>query len=252
MNEKILYLGDTALDQAASYLAGLMTHYKIGYDYLPTDVKFDESLFQNNYKAIVVSDYPASNFLRSHMDLIAEKVKNGAGFLMIGGWETFEGLAGKYSSTVLADVLPVEIASSDDRINCSSPCMVVRNCSHQITDSLPFESQATLIGGLNSLKTKKNGSEVLSARKFRAEFQNGKFNFMEMQSFPLLVVGQFGKGNVAAFASDIAPHWIGPMVDWGCSRITAKAPGGIEIEVGNWYAQLFINIIKWLTKEIQD
>ncbi|OHB56167.1 MAG: hypothetical protein A2Y12_12355 [Planctomycetes bacterium GWF2_42_9] len=250
MNGKILYLGDTALDQAASYLAGLMTHYKIGYDYVPNDVKFDESLFQNNYKAIVVSDYPTSNFLKSHLDLIAEKVKNGAGFLMIGGWESFEGLAGKYSNTVLADVLPVEMSSGDDRINCSSPFMVVRNCGHQITDSLPFESNATLIGGLNSLKTKKNGTEILSARKFRAEFQNGKFNFMEMQSFPLLVVGQFGKGNTAAFASDIAPHWIGPMVDWGCDRITAKAPGGIEIEVGNWYAQLFVNIIKWVTKEI--
>ncbi len=248
MNGKILYLGDTSLYQAASYLTGLMMHYKIDYDYIQSDVKFDESLFKNDYKAIIVSDYPASNFCKSHLDAIVEKVKNGAGFLMIGGWESFEGLTGKYSGTVLADILPVEMADSDDRINCYGPCMVVRNCGHQITDVLPFETQAPAIGGLNSVKVKQGGAEILSARKFRAEFQNGKFNFLEMQSFPLLVVGQFGKGRTAAFASDVAPHWVGPLVDWGCDRIAANNDV-IEIEVGNWYAQLFVNMIQWVCKE---
>lgn len=249
MSSKILYLGDTALDQAASYLAGIMSHYRIDYDYVPSDVKFDESLFKDNYKAVIVSDYPAKNFLKSHLEMLADRVEGGTGFLMIGGWESFEGLAGKYSGTRLADILPVEMSDSDDRINCSGPFIVVRSCSHQITDELPFESQSPAIGGLNSVKTKSDGTEILSARKFRAEFQNGKFNFSQMQSFPLLVTGRFGKGPTAAFTSDVAPHWIGPMVDWGCSRITAKAPGGVEIEVGSWYAQLFLNMIRWLCKE---
>jgi uncharacterized membrane protein len=246
MNSKVLYLGDTALNEAASYLAGIMSHYRIDYDYVPNDVKFDETLFKDDYKAFIVSDYPAKNFLKSHLDMIADKVETGAGLAMIGGWESFEGQAGKYSGTRLAEILPVEMASEDDRVNSFSPFMVVRNCGHQITDELPFEAQATTIGGLNSVKVKQGGTEILSARKFRAEFQNGKFNFLEMQSFPLLVAGQFGKGRTAAFASDVAPHWIGPMVDWGCDRITAKAPGGVEIEVGNWYAQLFVNMIQWI------
>ena len=33
----VLYLGDTALSGATAYLAGLMTAFGIGYDYLPGD-----------------------------------------------------------------------------------------------------------------------------------------------------------------------------------------------------------------------
>ena len=41
---------------------------------------------------------------------------------------------------------------------------------------------------------------------------------------PVLVIGTAGHGRAAAFASDIAPHWVGGFVDWGDSRVTAQAP----------------------------
>lgn len=249
MSRNILYLGDTAIDQSAGYLAGVMAYYKIEFDYLASNKKFSETFLKNNYKAIVISDYPAGNFSEFHIQAIAEKIKNGTGFLMIGGWDSFVGQNGKYNNTLFKEVLPVMMENKDDRINCSAPCMVVRNCRHEITDGLPFETDAPAIGGFNNLKAKKNCTEILSARKFTAEFKAGKFDFTELKSSPLLVAGQFGRGNVAAFASDVAPHWVGPLVDWGNKRITAKSEGGSEIEVGNWYAQLFINIIRWISKE---
>jgi uncharacterized membrane protein len=248
MDRKILYLGDTALDQAASYLAGVLSHYKIKFDYLPSNAKFQESLLKKKYDAIVISDYPASNFNKNQMTAIADKIKNGTGLLMIGGWDSFVGQNGKYNDTVLADVLPVKMGQADDRINYFGPCAVIKKCSHKITDKLPFEKYAPLIGGYNKVEVKQGCIEILTAKRFKAEIRKGKCAFSEFDESPLLIVGRFGKAKTAVFASDVSPHWVGPLVDWGNKRVTAKAKGGIEIEVGNWYAQFFINIINWIRK----
>jgi hypothetical protein len=37
----VLYLGDTSLDTAASYLAGVMTYFDIGFDYVASDETAD-------------------------------------------------------------------------------------------------------------------------------------------------------------------------------------------------------------------
>ena len=66
------------------------------------------------------------------------------------------------------------------------------------------------------------------------------------QTHPLLVVGATGNGKAAAFATDVAPHWIGPMVDWGKQRVTAQAEGTEGVEVGDAYAQFLQQLIGWL------
>ncbi|MHC5115638.1 MAG: glutamine amidotransferase, partial [Planctomycetota bacterium] len=71
-------------------------------------------------------------------------------------------------------------------------------------------------------------------------------DFKESRSYPLLVLGDYGLGRTAAFASDVAPHWVGPFVDWGNKRIKARADGSQTIEVGNWYAEFFANVLQWL------
>jgi hypothetical protein len=38
----ILYCGDTALREAASYLAGVMAHFTIPFDYLASNQRFDD------------------------------------------------------------------------------------------------------------------------------------------------------------------------------------------------------------------
>ena len=86
----------------------------------------------------------------------------------------------------------------------------------------------------------------LDFKSFNAAMKKGKVVFTENCKYPLLVVSDSGSSRSAAFASDVAPHWVGPLVDWGDARINAQAPGAGEIEVGNWYAQFFANLINWL------
>jgi len=72
------------------------------------------------------------------------------------------------------------------------------------------------------------------------EFSRGKEN-------PLLIVGRHGEGRTAALATDVAPHWVGGFVDWGDRRVTQPVAGD-AIEVGNWYAQFFRNLLVWTGK----
>ncbi len=242
----VLYLGDTALDRAASYLAGVMKHYGISFDYHASDEKFNDELFDNNYQAVIISDYPAENFSQSQLERLSRQISNGMGLVMIGGWESFTGANGEYTNTILRDVLPVLMKEGDDRINCPQPCLVEKNCEHEIITSLPFDDNPPCIGGFNLLKAKPTAATILSARKFTVLRSPASYDFSpEPTSYPLLVTGQYGKGRVACFASDVAPHWVGGLVDWGDERVHAQADGAEAVEVGNLYARLFSQIVKW-------
>ena len=70
-----------------------------------------------------------------------------------------------------------------------------------------------------------------------------------LESFPFLVVDDAGAGRVAAFASDVAPHWIGGMVDWGAPRIFQELPkrlgNNLFVEIGCDYAKFFEQLVRW-------
>ncbi|WP_227806819.1 glutamine amidotransferase [Sedimentisphaera cyanobacteriorum] len=247
----ILYLGDTDLRQQGGYLAGIMSYSGMSFDYLASNLPFDENLLKNSYKAVVISDYPSSNFTASQLEQLAAKVKQGTGLIMIGGWESFQGLEGNYSDTALAEILPVSISENDDRMNCSSPLLISRESLHPAVSELPFDKQTPVIGGLNKVTPKPNSDVILKAVKFSAgKTESSSYNFSEEKSYPLLITGSSGSSRTAAFTSDVAPHWAGQLLDWGETRIHAQAEGAEAIEVGNYYAQFFRNILKWLMKEI--
>ena len=52
-------------------------------------------------------------------------------------------------------------------------------------------------------------------------------------------------GRVAALATDVAPHWVGGLIDWGTGRVAAQAPAADTIEVGDLYAKFFRQLMAW-------
>jgi uncharacterized membrane protein len=251
MGKSVLYLGDTALKAAGSYLAGVMSHHNISFDYLPSDRQFDDTLLKNKYQAVIISDYPARNFSSEQINTIVERVAAGMGLLMIGGWESFTGDGGQYADTELSCVLPVIMQPEDDRVNCFAPCLAEKIKEHEILGSLPFEDNTPGIGGFNRLKSKPGSDTILLARRFKASYANGNFTVTPLQDpDPLLVVGSYEKGRVCAFATDVAPHWVGGLVDWGSTRVKAQGSGANPVEVGNWYAALLANMINWTARRL--
>jgi len=250
MNSKILYLGDTALDNAASYLAAVMLHCDIAFDYIDSASPCSDRQLSEDCSALVISDYPASNFSQPQFQQIIAKTRAGMGLLMIGGWESFTGSCGGYQSAPLAQLLPVEMKATDDRINSFSPCLIRPEVEHPVTAGLPFATHSAAINGYNQFRGKENATTILSVKRYRAALVNGDFEFSLESLDPLLVVGQAGEGRVACYAGDVAPHWAGGFVDWGDRRLTLQAPGAGEVEIGNWYIQFFGNLIKWVSRNV--
>ncbi len=239
----VLYLGDDGLEGAAAYLAGVMSHHRIGYRHLGSGRRAEDRLLRGEYRLVVLSDYPAANLAAAQADLLAERVRAGTGLLMIGGWDSFQGLGGGYRGTRVGELLPVELSSGDDRVNWPFPCLVWKEGQHPITDGLPLAAPPG-IGGYNRFTVRAGCERLLSAVRFRPSLKEGACSFVEEGRDPLLVVGQHGRGRVAAFASDVAPHWVGGFVDWGERRVRAGEPGR-EVEVGEHYARFFANLLVW-------
>jgi len=244
--QKVCYLGDDFLSGAAGYLAGVMLHHGIEFDYVPSAERPPESFSRTPYALYVVSDYPAARFDPADVRHIVNRVREGAGLLMLGGWESFYGRVGEYHRSPLAEALPVVMTDDDDRVNCPQPCLIRKVSDHPIVDGLPWD-RPPCIGGFNILKAKQGGQIVLGAVRFDSRIENRDFQFSRRDESPLLIAGQFGRGRTAALATDAAPHWVGGLVDWGDGRIVQNVAEG-QIEVGNWYARFFRNLLVWTGK----
>lgn len=182
------------------------------------------------YDVVVLSDV-GSNTLLLHPDvfikskprpnrlkLIKECVINhGKGFLMIGGYLSFQGLHGiaRYKNTPIEEILPVELLEHDDRVEVPEGFNPkLDNKDHPIVRGFP-EVWPTLLG-YNKTRLKKEAILI-------ADFNND----------PILALWEIGKGRTAVFTSDCAPHWCTPeFLNW------------------EYYEILWERIINWLAKKI--
>ena len=246
MTNSILYLGDTHLRDAAAYLAGLLHHWDWDFDYLPSDEAATTKTLGQSRALFIISDYPAARMDAETQHKLLDQVAAGAGLIMLGGWESFHGLGGDWDGTPIGNALPVVIASEDDRLNCDQPVLVRRIAEHPIVNGLPWDSRPPVIGGFNRFTAKPEATVLLEAQRFTARMADGDFEFAPHDCHPLLAVGQFGSGRTAALATDVAPHWVGPLVDWGTPRVAAQAAGANGVEVGGDYATFFRQLLSWV------
>lgn len=157
------------------------------------------------YDVVVLSDIGANTILLSsavfvhgqstpnRLAALADWVRGGGALLMVGGYLSFQGIEGKanYRGTALADVLPVLLEVGDDREETPQGVHPRVVAPHPAVARVPQDLPAIL--GYQRL-TMRPAAETLIAVDGR----------------PLLVVGRAGEGRVAAFASDMGPHWLPP------------------------------------------
>ena len=269
----ILYLGDDDDTRAAAYLCGVMCHFQLPYERVNGSESPDVDFESKKYSIYIISDYPSSKFLPGQMEHIVQAVYEGAGILMIGGWDSFYGKNGEYHNSPLADILPIKMSDHDDRRNSYQPLFLRKLRSHPIVDGLPW-SVPPSIGGFNAITPKPSSTVLLDAVRLDVRITNdddevadcrnetackaGGYQLInratldlklgdtvtlsEVESVPLLVVGTYGAGKTAALATDVAPHWVGGLVDWGNSRIVQKVGNG-SVDIGDTYAKFLYNLV---------
>lgn len=161
------------------------------------------------YDVYIIGDVPASAFRRGPNDLLrqmADRVNEGAGLLMIGGQHSFG--PGGYAQTPIADLLPVEMDSSetiaDDATNPDAhyerrlQMLPTRSGSlqHYVMNVDPRDNAGTWedlppLLGANRL-TPKRTADVLAATP---------------DDIPLLMAADTGRGRTMAFATDSTWLW---------------------------------------------
>ena len=175
------------------------------------------------YATVVISDVGANTFLLgretfsssivgpNRLTAIAQYVSDGGGLVMVGGYMSFSGIGAKarFGSSPLGPVLPVEMLSTDDRVERPEGVVPVVLASHPIVDGLPTEWPAVL--GYNHVVAKADAVVLATC-----------------DADPLLVVGGYGRGRTVAFTTDLAPHWAPPgFIQWSS------------------YGPLWSNILRW-------
>lgn len=155
------------------------------------------------YQAVVLSDIASDTLLLdrtcfvegvrsvNRLQLLRAYVEDGGSLLMVGGYMSFAGWEGKahYARTPVAEVLPVVIGETDDRIEAPEGCVPgVLDAGHPVMRGVTGELPYLL--GYNRLDPKLDAEVVLNVGED-----------------PLLVLGRYGAGRAAAFASDCSPHW---------------------------------------------
>lgn len=161
------------------------------------------------YQVVILSDIAADTLLLhpdaflhgrqtpNRLTVIADWVKAGGGFLMVGGYMSFSGFEGKagYHRTGVPELLGVEMSGFDDRIEAPEGISPKVAAQHQVLAGLPKEWPPLL--GYNRVRA--IAGETL----------------LTVGDDPLLVVAQRDAGRVAAFTSDCSPHWGSPdFVAW--------------------------------------
>jgi uncharacterized membrane protein len=201
---------------------------------------------------VVLSDYPAARLDEQAQRRLVEQVDAGCGLLMIGGWESFHGAGGDWDQTPIAEILPVQMQSTDDRLNCDHPVLVRHIGGESPVGDLPWAERPPVIGGFNRFKARHDSTTVLEADRLSMLWDDGAWSCRIVEPHPLLVLGRHGAGRTAAIATDVAPHWVGGFVDWGDGRVAGQAPGAESIEVGDLYAEFWRRLLTHLQASQRD
>jgi uncharacterized membrane protein len=243
---RALILGE--LEQYARYLIAVTKNCGFDFDRLgPGKLEEMPSELEEllGYDVVVISDAPAKELSTEKMELLKKYVEEGRGLGMIGGWWSFTGSNGNWGKTPVEEVLPVKCLPRDDRINDPNGFKIIKKKEHVILKGLPWEDPPTVCG-YNEVVPKANAEILLTLRRIES-IGKGRVEGVKLaeKEHPLLVVGKHGKGRTLAFTTDLSPHWVGGMVDWGKERKVVN-----ETELGNLYLNFGCQILKWLAGKI--
>ena len=176
-----------------------------------------------DYDVVVLSDIGSDSLLLhpdtfvrgqrtpNRLKLIAEWVEAGGGFMMIGGYYSFQGINGgaRYRGTPVEAILPVTMLPVDDRVEVPEGFEPVVVADHPAIAGIGTDWPYLL--GFNQVHAKPGATVILKSGPG--------------DSLPLLVAGTHGKGRTMAWSSDIGPHWLPePFTEWpGYGRLWRQA-----------------------------
>ncbi len=198
----------------------------------PTDELFQDEL--GSFDLVIFQNFNFGPYdMRRYLSEISKFVKEGGGFVMIGGDLSFS--KGGYANTAIADILPVELSDDSDAIDFRpfKPQLTDAGTRHPIT-TLAFDPTANRElwkqlpdqRGTNIVLKAKEGASVLAVHPTLS--YGG-------EKMPVITIGEAEEGRVMALTTDST--W-----RWGIERV---GDGGTSRE----YQLFWNNAFRWLIKD---
>ncbi|MEX2317383.1 MAG: glutamine amidotransferase [Pirellulales bacterium] len=186
-------------------------------NYKPMGVDLRDAIRSGNHEVVILDDVDAEGLSSATWQALADRVRQGAGLLMIGGYHSFG--PGGFRDNPLGDVLPIDIGPAQRQQFSEPP----REDVHlkppvRMRPSAPLGVRHPImrIGGGAGV-----GGDVAAAWTplppldganliARSELKPNASVLAEAddrERHPLLVAGQAGSGRTLAFAGDSTWHW---------------------------------------------
>jgi uncharacterized membrane protein len=205
------------LSAEQKWIRDVNTEQKIQLDFFPIPTgefgrrrAVDASWFeQRKYDAYILGDVPASAIGANNIQLLAERVEDGAGLMMLGGPRSFG--PGGWSATPIAPLLPIEMRGGSvdpggaldpahhvDRQLTMTPTQqgllhYVMRLAADTTENAAMWRSLPPLEGANRLTVPSGGlAETLAVSE---------------DGVPLLVADEIGRARVMAFAGDTTYLW---------------------------------------------
>lgn len=238
---RVLYLGDYRSGSAQYVLAALdLAEIPVAHHDATEAPPRSLVKGKREWDAILLSDYPRVRLGTEADRQIARMVsEEDMGLVMVGGWASFTGSSGGYRDSAVATVLPVRLSVQDDRRNIPTGLVLWPAARHRVVEGFNFRRPPVVVG-YNAVTPRSRSLVVMNAWEMRCRGRGRMPAVTLGVARPMLVLGTSGGGRTAAFASDLAPHWCGGMVDWGRGR---KKSGSVE--VGDLYVEFIRRLITW-------
>ncbi len=198
----------------------------------PTDELFQDEL--GSFDLVIFQNFNFGPYdMRRYLSEISKFVKEGGGFMMIGGDLSFSN--GGYSETAISDILPVELSSRTDTIDFRpfKPELTEAGLRHPITTLAfdPVENRKLW----QELPDQRGTNIVLNAKPEASVLAVHPTLSFGGKPMPVVSISEVEEGRVMALTTDST--W-----RWGIERV---GEGGTSRE----YQLFWNNAFRWLIKD---
>lgn len=200
----------------------------------PTDELFSREI--GSFDLVIFQNFDFGPYsMRQYLDDIANFVKQGGGFVMVGGDLSFA--SGGYASTPIEEILPVMLPPGNARTLIDTerfrPVLTNAGARHPITQ-LAFDP-AVNADLWQSLPQQRGTNLVLQARDGATVLATHPRLKARGQPMPVITVGEAEKGRVMAMTTDSSWRW----------GFENAASAGTSRE----YQMFWNNALRWLIKD---
>ncbi len=168
----------------------------------------DERAVIDSFDVFMIGDLDSTYMPSERLQLIRDRVTQGAGLIMIGGYHSLG--PGGYGGTVLEELLPVDLGTRDvgQALDPFAPVLTADGRRHPIFANIEqFFPSSSGLAEETPLPDLSGCVKVLAPRSSATILLTHPTETVATGPMPVMAIHPIGKGRAAVFTADTTRHW---------------------------------------------